>query len=53
MIIGIIVPLLLQWRPRLLRPGLRPALSALLVLVGGFIFRVVVILSADGIGRPL
>jgi formate-dependent nitrite reductase membrane component NrfD len=53
MIIGIIVPLLLQWRPRLLRPGLRPDLSALLVLVGGFIFRVVVILSADGIGRPL
>jgi hypothetical protein len=29
------------------------AVSALLVLVGGFIFRVVVILSADGIGRPM
>jgi formate-dependent nitrite reductase membrane component NrfD len=52
-VIGILVPLLLHWRPRLLGSPLRPAVSALLVLVGGFIFRVVVILSADGIGRPM
>lgn len=48
---GIIVPLLLHWRPR--RFGPRPALGALLVLVGGFIFRMVVILSAEGIRRPM
>jgi formate-dependent nitrite reductase membrane component NrfD len=52
-VVGIVIPLLLYWRPRRLRPSLRPALSALLVLVGGFIFRMVVILSADGMGRPL
>jgi formate-dependent nitrite reductase membrane component NrfD len=51
-VLGILVPLLLHWRPPRARPGLR-VVSALLVLVGGFIFRVVVILSADGIGRPM
>jgi formate-dependent nitrite reductase membrane component NrfD len=50
---GIVIPLLLQWRARPLRSDLRPAVSALLVLVGGFIFRVVVILSAEGIGRSM
>lgn len=52
-VIGILLPLLLYWRPRLLRSGMRPVVAALLVLVGGFIFRVVVILSAEGIGRPM
>jgi protein NrfD len=52
-ILGILVPLKLFWRPRLFRPDLSTAIGALLVLVGGFIFRVVVILSSDGIGRPM
>lgn len=51
-ILGIVVPLMLFWRPRLLRPDLGTAVGALLVLVGGFLFRVVVILSSNGIGRP-
>ena len=52
-LVGIVLPLLLEWRWRPARPGWRPAVTALLVLVGGFIFRMVVILSAEGIGRPL
>jgi protein NrfD len=52
-VLGIVVPLLLHWRPPRMRPSVRMALSAALVLVGGFIFRVVVILSADGIRRPM
>jgi formate-dependent nitrite reductase membrane component NrfD len=52
-VIGILLPLALHWRPRLLRPGLRPTVGALLVLVGGFIFRMVVILSSGGVGRPM
>ena len=52
-VLGILVPLLLHWRPPGVRSGLRVAVSALLVLIGGFIFRVVVILSGDGIGRPM
>jgi formate-dependent nitrite reductase membrane component NrfD len=51
-LVGIVLPLLLQWRPWPRRSGLRPAIGALLVLVGGFIFRVVIVLSAEGIGRP-
>jgi protein NrfD len=52
-VVGILLPLLLHWRPPRARPGLLATVSAVLVLVGGFIFRVVVILSADGIGRPM
>jgi formate-dependent nitrite reductase membrane component NrfD len=52
-LLGIVVPLALYWRPRPMRPGLRTAVAALLVLVGGFIFRVVVILSSEGIQRPV
>jgi formate-dependent nitrite reductase membrane component NrfD len=51
-LLGIVLPLLLQWRSSLPRPGARPAIAAVLILVGGFIFRMVVILSVDGIGRP-
>ena len=47
-IIGIIVPLVLQvssgWRGRV-----GPAVAAVLVLVGGFLLRVVVVLSAQGV----
>jgi len=52
-VIGILVPLLLHWRSPRARSSLSMTVSALLVLVGGFIFRIVVILSADGIGRPM
>jgi len=50
---GILVPLLLYWRPRLISGGRSAAVAAFLVLVGGFIFRVVVVLSSEGIGRPM
>ncbi len=52
-IVGIVVPLLLYWRPRLMGPDLSPTVAAFLVLVGGFIFRVVVILSSEGVRRPM
>jgi hypothetical protein len=52
-VLGILVPLALFWRPRLLRPAFGTALGPLLVLFGGFIFRAVVILSSEGIGRPM
>jgi protein NrfD len=49
-VFGILVPLALQWRSRW-RPGGAVAwVAAVLVLVGGFIFRVVIVLSAQGIG---
>ena len=48
-IVGILVPLLLLWRPPR-RLGARSAgLAAVLVLVGGFIFRVVIVLSSEGV----
>jgi protein NrfD len=52
-IVGILFPLLLQWRSRPRRSDLRPAVAAVLILAGGFIFRVVIILSAESIGRPM
>jgi protein NrfD len=52
-IVGIVVPLILYGRSRLTRPDPRTAVAAFLVLVGGFIFRVVLILSSEGIQRPL
>jgi len=51
--LGILVPLVLYWRSRLIAGGLSAAVAAVLVLVGGFIFRVVVVLSSEGIGRPM
>lgn len=48
-LIGILVPLLLHWRPRLLG-GLSMPVAAALVLVGGFLLRVVVVLSSEGTG---
>jgi protein NrfD len=45
---GILLPLVLHLRPRLLGQLSIPA-AAVLVLVGGFLLRVVVVLSAEGI----
>jgi len=52
-IVGILVPLLLHWKPRLMGPDLSATVGAFLILVGGFIFRVVVILSSEGVRRPM
>jgi protein NrfD len=45
---GILLPLSLEWRPRLLGRLSLPA-GAVLVLLGGFLLRVVVILSSEGV----
>jgi formate-dependent nitrite reductase membrane component NrfD len=45
---GILLPLTLHWRPRLLG-DLNVPTAAALVLVGGFLLRVVIILSSEGI----
>jgi formate-dependent nitrite reductase membrane component NrfD len=53
-VVGILIPLLLlHWRPRLLGRSRSAAVGAFLVLVGGFVFRVVVIFSSDGIRSPM
>jgi protein NrfD len=49
-LVGILAPLFLHWRPR--TAGTAGALaSALLVLVGGFILRLVIVLSSEGLGK--
>jgi formate-dependent nitrite reductase membrane component NrfD len=50
--LGIVVPLALHWRPgRLGRWGEQPVLTAaVLVLIGGFLLRVVILLASDSIG---
>jgi len=45
---GILIPLSLEWRPRLLGRLSLPA-GAVLVLLGGFLLRIVVILSSEGV----
>jgi formate-dependent nitrite reductase membrane component NrfD len=45
---GILLPLLLHWRPRLLGSLSWPA-AAVCVLVGGFLLRVVMVLSSEGV----
>jgi formate-dependent nitrite reductase membrane component NrfD len=45
--LGIVIPLLIFWRPRVLGATSGP-IGAVLVLVGGFLLRVVVILSSEG-----
>jgi formate-dependent nitrite reductase membrane component NrfD len=45
-LVGILLPLLLHWRPRLLGPASLPTAAAL-ALVGGLILRAVVVLSAE------
>ena len=45
---GIVVPLALHWRGQGAHAG-HPVLAAVLVLIGGFLLRVVVVLSAQGV----
>lgn len=45
---GILLPLSLEWRPRLLGRLSLPA-GAVLVLLGGFLLRAIVILSSEGV----
>ncbi len=49
-LVGIALPLLLHWRSHLLGNLTTPA-AALLVLVGGFILRSVIILSSEHVGE--
>ena len=46
-LLGLVTPLLLSWRGR--RTGANLIASAVLVLLGGFLLRVVVVLSSEGI----
>jgi formate-dependent nitrite reductase membrane component NrfD len=46
-VVGILIPLTLHLRPGRLRRGLATSLAAVLVLVGGFVLRVVVVLSSE------
>ena len=46
--LGIVVPLLLHWRSRAPR-GVSATAAAVLVLIGGFLLRVVIVLSAQGV----
>jgi protein NrfD len=46
-VLGIMVPLILQWRPTLLGDRWSASAAAALVLVGGFLLRVVIILSSE------
>jgi formate-dependent nitrite reductase membrane component NrfD len=47
-LVGIVLPLLLHWRPRL-PGGLNMAAAAALAVVGGFVLRVVVVLASESI----
>jgi formate-dependent nitrite reductase membrane component NrfD len=47
-LLGIVVPLLLHWRPRILG-GLSMATAAALAVVGGFVLRVVVVLASESV----
>jgi formate-dependent nitrite reductase membrane component NrfD len=49
--LGIVVPLALHWRPERFRWAAHPiAIGAVLVLVGGFLLRLVILLASDSIG---
>jgi formate-dependent nitrite reductase membrane component NrfD len=48
-VLGILIPLALHWRPRVIG-GIGTLASAALVLIGGFILRVVVVLSNQDLG---
>ena len=48
--LGLLAPLLLHWRPRLLGNLSIPA-AAVMALIGGFLLRVVVVLSSETIGH--
>jgi protein NrfD len=47
-VVGMIVPLILSWRARRL-PHVNMAMPAVLVLLGGFLLRVVIVLSSEAI----
>ena len=49
-IIGILAPLLLHARPRTIGHDLSAPVAAVLVLVGAFVLRVVVVMSSEGLG---
>lgn len=49
-LLGIVIPLVLQWRPNLLGERWSAPAAAVLVLVGGFLLRVVVVLSSESLG---
>jgi protein NrfD len=49
-LLGILAPLALHWRPQWVGRDWSPAVAALLVLVGGFVLRVVIVLSSEGLG---
>jgi formate-dependent nitrite reductase membrane component NrfD len=49
-ILGIVIPVSLQWRPRPANAPRRMTLAAVLVLVGGLVFRAVIVLSSEGLG---
>ncbi|MBM4439793.1 MAG: polysulfide reductase NrfD [Candidatus Rokubacteria bacterium] len=48
--VGILVPLLLHLRTGTFRQGYAVPVAAVLVLIGGFVLRVVVVLSSEGAG---
>jgi formate-dependent nitrite reductase membrane component NrfD len=47
-IVGLLVPLAMSWRPRALRPS-SVTTASILVLIGGFLLRVVVVLSSESV----
>ena len=49
-VIGLLLPLVLHWRPRLLGERAASVVAALLVLVGGFVLRWAVLAGPQGIG---
>jgi hypothetical protein len=49
-VLGLLVPLALHWRPHLLGERAASATAALLVLVGGFVLRWAVLAGPQGIG---
>jgi formate-dependent nitrite reductase membrane component NrfD len=49
LIVGILAPLALQWRPRWIRRDLTTPLAAALVLIGGFTLRIVIVMSSSGL----
>jgi formate-dependent nitrite reductase membrane component NrfD len=48
-LVGIVIPLVLHMRARLFGRDLATPVAAVLVLIGGFVFRVVIVLSSQGI----
>jgi len=48
-LVGIVVPLVLHLRAHPVGRDLATAVASVLVLIGGFVFRVVIVLSAQGI----